>query len=104
QNVVLVPSLIFTLAIWLLRSGSPLARSNLTFLLSATGLILLYRVLPAWTTFFPVCLGLICSWRPGRKWLVLVLFGSLIAAVFGSAIFANPALFRTILMTDWLFL
>src|SRR5436190_3317447 len=104
QNVLLIYLLTFSLAIWLLRNGSPLARPNLIFLLSATGLILLYRVLPAWTTFFPVCLGIICSWRPGRKWLVLILFGSLIGAIFGSAIFANPALFRTILMTDWLFL
>ena len=35
---------------------------------------------------------------------VLILFGSLAGGVLGSVIFANPALFRTILMTDWLFL
>ena len=33
----------------------------------------------------------------------LILAGTLAAAVLGSAIFANPVLFRTILMTDWLF-
>ena len=104
QNVLLVYLLVFTLVMWLLCTGAPLAPPNLLFVLSAIGLILLYRSLPAWATFLPVCLGFACSWRAGRRMPVLILFGSLATAVLGSAIFANPTLFRTILMTDWLFL
>ena len=104
QNVLLVYLLVFTLGMWLLYSGAPLALPNLIFLISSVGLILFYRILPAWATFAPICLGIICSWRAESRMPVLVLSGSLASAVLGSAIFANPALFRTILMTDWLFL
>jgi hypothetical protein len=95
---------VFTLAAWLLREGSPVALANLLFPLSSIGLIVLYRNLPVWATFFPVSLGIIFAFRAGRRLPVLILFGSLATAVLGSAIFANPTLFRTILMTDWLFL
>jgi 4-amino-4-deoxy-L-arabinose transferase-like glycosyltransferase len=104
QNVLLVYLLVFTLVAGLLWKGPPLARHNLIFLLSAIGLILLYRSLPASVTFFPVLVGVICSLRAGSRLPVFILFGSLAAAVLGSAIFANPVLFRAILMTDWLFL
>jgi len=104
QNVLFAFLLVFTLAMWLLRKGSLLMLPNLIFFVSSLGLVVFYRILPTWTTFFPVCLGIICSWRSGPRMPVLILCGSLIAAVLGSAIFANPVLFRTILITDWLFL
>jgi Dolichyl-phosphate-mannose-protein mannosyltransferase len=104
QDVLLIYLLIFTIAIWLLCKGSPFNVSNLVFLMSSMGLIVFYRILPAWATFCPICVGLICAWQTARPVPVLVLFGSLVTTVLGSVIFANPTLFRTILMTDWLFL
>ena len=104
QDVLLVYLLLFSFGMWLLCKGSPFAPPNLIFLITSIGLIIFYRILPAWAAFFPVCLGFICLWRAGRRMPVLILFGSLAAGVLGSVIFANPALFRTILMTDWLFL
>jgi 4-amino-4-deoxy-L-arabinose transferase-like glycosyltransferase len=104
QNLLLVYLLVFTIAMWLLCKGSPLALPNLVFLLSSIGLIVFYRTLPAWAAFFPMVVGIICSFRLGSRLPVLILLGSLLGSVLGSAIFANPVLFRTILMTDWLFL
>jgi hypothetical protein len=95
--------LAFTLLVWLLRRDRPFAPSNLLFLLISTGLVVLYQSLPPWATFVPVLSGIIFTWGPGRRMPNLILSGTLAAAVLGSAIFANPVLFRAILMTDWLF-
>jgi Dolichyl-phosphate-mannose-protein mannosyltransferase len=103
QRVFLFYLLAFTLLVWLLRRDRPFAPSNLLFLLISIGLVVLYQILPPWATFVPVLSGIVFTWRAGRRMPNLILAGSLVAAVLGSAIFANPALFRAILMTDWLF-
>jgi hypothetical protein len=103
QRVLLVYLLLFTFLVWLLRRDKPFSPSNLVFLLISIGLIVLYRRLPPWATFVPVMLGIVFTWGPGRRIPNLILLGSLVAAALASAIFSNPALFRTILMTDWLF-
>jgi 4-amino-4-deoxy-L-arabinose transferase-like glycosyltransferase len=103
QRVLLLYLLAFTFLVWLLRKNRPFAPSNLLFLLISIGLIVLYQSLPPWATFVPVLSGIVFAWRPGRRMPNLILFGTLAVAVFGSAIFANPVLFRAILMTDWLF-
>jgi hypothetical protein len=104
QRFLLTYLLVFTIVVWLLWKDRPFAPSNLVFLLSSIVLVVLYQWLPAWVTFVPVLVGIVVSWRAGNCKLVLILSGSLATAVLGSAIFANPVLFRTILMTDWLFL
>jgi 4-amino-4-deoxy-L-arabinose transferase-like glycosyltransferase len=103
QRVLLIYLLIFTFLVWLLRRDGPFAPSNLLFLLISTGLVVFYQILPPWATFVPVLSGIVFSWGPGRRMPNLILSGTLAAAVLGSAIFANPVLFRAILMTDWLF-
>jgi len=67
-------------------------------------MLLLYRSFPVWLAFLPILIGLVCSCLAGRALAGTILFGSLALAVLGSAIFANPTLFRSVLMTDWLFL
>jgi 4-amino-4-deoxy-L-arabinose transferase-like glycosyltransferase len=104
QSLLFVYLVGFTLTVWLLSKDRLLAASNSVFLLTSIGLLVFYWILPGWATFFPVLVGIICSWRGGHRLPVLILLGSLTATVFGSAIFANPVLFRAILMTDWLFL
>jgi len=103
QRVLLGFVVVFTALVWLLRRDSLFAPSNLLFLLISIGLVVLYQSLPSWATFVPVLSGIVFAWRTGRRMPNLILAGSLAAAVFGSAIFANPILFRAILMTDWLF-
>ena len=104
QKVLLLYLLIFTFLVWLLRRDKPFAASNVSFLLISIALVVLYQGLPPWATFVPVVAGIVFTWRPGRRMSNVILSGTLVAAVLGSAIFANPVLFRTILMTDWLFL
>jgi len=104
QRVLLFYLPALTLLMWLLRRDSPFAPSNLLFLLISIGLVVLYRVLPSWATFVPVVSGFVFTWMAGRRMPNLILAGTLVAAVLGSAVFANPVLFRAILMTDWLFL
>ena len=103
QRVLLFYFLAFTFLTWLLRRDRPFAPSNLLFLLMSIGLVVLYRILPPWATFVPVLSGVVFAWVAGRRMPNLILAGTLVAAVLGSAIFANPVLFRAILMTDWLF-
>jgi hypothetical protein len=103
QRVLLFYLLAFTFFVWLLRRDRPFAPSNLLFLLISIGLVVLYRILPPWATFVPVLSGVVFTWVAGRRMPNLILAGTLVAAVLGSAIFANPVLFRAILMTDWLF-
>jgi len=103
QRVLLFYLLAFTFFVWLLRRDRPFAPSNLLFLLISIGLVVLYRILPPWATFVPVLSGVVFTWVAGRRMPNLILAGTLVAAVLGSAIFANPILFRAILMTDWLF-
>jgi hypothetical protein len=103
QRVLLVYLLAFALLVSLLRRDRPFAPSNLLFLLISIGLVVLYQSLPPWATFVPVLSGIVFTWGPGRRMPNLILSGTLAAAVLGSAIFANPVLFRAILMTDWLF-
>jgi 4-amino-4-deoxy-L-arabinose transferase-like glycosyltransferase len=103
QRVLLIYLLVFTFLVWLLRRDRPFAPSNLLFLLISFGLVVLYQTLPPWATFVPVLSGIVFAWRAGRRMPNLILSGTLAAAVLGSAIFANPVLFRAILMTDWLF-
>jgi len=103
QKVFLAFMLVFTVLVWLLRRNRPFAPSNLLFLLISIGLIVLYQSLPRWATLLPVLSGIVFTWKPGRRIPNLILSGTLAAAVLGSAIFANPVLFRAILMTDWLF-
>src|SRR5436853_1563480 len=104
QRVLLFYLLAFTLLMWLLRRDSPFAPSSLLFLLISIGLVVLYRILPSWATFVPVVSGFVFTWMAGRRMPNLILAGTLVAAVLGSAVFANSVLFRAILMTDWLFL
>jgi len=103
QRVFLFYLLAFTFLVWLLRRDRPFAPSNLLFLLISIGLVALYQILPPWATFVPVLSGVVFTWRAGRRMPNLILAGTLLAAVLGSAVFANPVLFRAILMTDWLF-
>jgi hypothetical protein len=103
QRVFLFYLLAFTFLVWLLRRDGPFAPSNLLFLLISIGLVVLYQILPSWATFVPVLSGVVFTWGAGRRMPNLILAGTLAAAVLGSAIFANPVLFRAILMTDWLF-
>ena len=103
QRVLLLYLLAFTFLVWLLRRNRPFALSNLLFLLISIGLTVLYQSLPRWATLVPVLSGIVFTWRPGRRMPNLILSGTLTATVLGSAIFANPVLFRAILMTDWLF-
>src|SRR5438477_645017 len=104
QRVLLFYLLAFTLLMWLLRRDSPFAPSSLLFLLISIGLVVLFRILPSWATFVPVVSGFVFTWMAGRRMPNLILAGTLVAAVLGSAVFANSVLFRAILMTDWLFL
>ena len=103
QGVLLVYVTVLIIASWLLRNESPFGTPALAFLLGSLGLLLFYRVLPVWLTFVPVMVGIVFSWRSKHGIPALVMLGSLVLTVLGSAIFANPVLFRTILMTDWLF-
>ena len=103
QRVFLFYLLAFTFLVWLLQRDRPFARSNLLFLLISIGLVVLYQILPPWATFVPLLSGVVFSWAAGRRMPNLILAATLAAAVLGSAIFANPVLFRAILMTDWLF-
>ena len=103
QRVFLFYLLAFTFLVWLLQRDKPFARSNLLFLLISIGLVVLYQILPPWATFVPLLSGVVFSWAAGRRMPKLILAATLAAAVLGSAIFANPVLFRAILMTDWLF-
>ena len=103
QRVFLFYLLAFTFLVWLLQRDRPFARSNLLFLLISIGLVVLYQILPPWATFVPLLSGVVFSWAAGRRMPKLILAATLAAAVLGSAIFANPVLFRAILMTDWLF-
>ena len=104
QRALLFYLLGFTFLTWLLRRDRPFAPANLLFLLISIGLVVLYRILPPWATFVPVLSGVVFTWMAGRRMPNLILAGTLVSAVLGSAIFANPVLFRAILMTDWLFL
>jgi 4-amino-4-deoxy-L-arabinose transferase-like glycosyltransferase len=104
QRQLLVFLVLLIVSAWLLRNEMPFSRSSLVFLIVSIGLVLVYRSLPTWLAFLPIIVGLVFSWRAGRSLPGAVLFGSMAMAVVGSAIFANTALFRTILMTDWLFL
>jgi 4-amino-4-deoxy-L-arabinose transferase-like glycosyltransferase len=103
QRVLLIYLLIFTFLMWLLRRDRPLSSSNLLFLLISIGLVVFYQILPPWATFVPVLSGIVFAWVAGRRMSNLILSGTLATAILGSAIFANPVLFRAILMTDWLF-
>jgi hypothetical protein len=104
QRLLLVFLVFFIAAAWLLSKEPPFARSSLVFLVVSIGLVLAYRVLPPWLAFLPIIVGCVFSWRAGRSLPGLILFGSMAMTMLGSAIFANPDLFRAILMTDWLFL
>ena len=104
QTVFLICLLVLLILLWLLREGRPLARDNLVFLLVSVGLLLLYRSLPAWLAFLPIGVGAVYFWRSGRTLTALIVLGSLVMAILGSVIFANPTLFRAILITDWLFI
>ena len=104
QRLLLPYVILFTVAIWLLWKDRPFAPSSLAFLLSSIALVICYRLLPVWATFAPILLGIVVSWRAGHRKLVLIASGSLAAGVVGSAVFANPVLYRTVLMIDWLFL
>src|SRR5262249_37300414 len=74
------------------------------FLIAAIGLVFVYRILPSWLGFFPIVIGAASARRRDDPLPSFILFGGMITAVFGSIVFANPTLFRAILMTDWLFL
>ncbi|HEV3098114.1 MAG TPA: glycosyltransferase family 39 protein [Candidatus Udaeobacter sp.] len=89
---------------WLLQGERRLSAPSFTFLITSLGLFLFYRVLPVWLTFVPVLVGIVFSWRSKHEISALVMLGTLVLSVLGSAIFANPVLFRAVLMTDWLFL
>ncbi len=104
QNILLVFLLILLVSVWMLRQERPFAKSSLAFLFGTIGLVLFYRSLPAWLTFVPILAGMILSWRARGTVPGVILLGSLVMSVLGSAAFANPILFRSILMTDWLFL
>lgn len=103
QKVFLYYLVAFTFLVWLLRRDRLLAPSNLIFLLISIGLVIVFRVLPPWATFVPILTGIIFAWKPGHRMANVILSGTLAASVLGSAVFANPVLFRTVLMTDWLF-
>src|SRR5581483_6765078 len=103
QKVFLYYLLILTLLIWVLRKDRPFAPSNLIFVSISVGLIILYGALPPWATFLPIVTGIILNSRPRRRMPNVIMSGTLVTTVLGSAIFANPVLFRTVLMTDWLF-
>ena len=104
QRFLLTYLLVFTFVVWLLLKDRPFTPANLVFFIGSIALIVFYQLLPAWATFMPMLVGVVVSWRAADRKLVLILSGSLVTAIFGSAIFANPVLFRTVLMTDWLFL
>lgn len=104
QRVLLVCLVLYILCVSLMRTQVPLARPNLLFLVASLGLLLLYRSLPVWLAFLPVVIGFFCGWLARRRPSDTILFGSMAMAVLGSAMFANATLFRSILMTDWLFL
>lgn len=91
-------------AAWLLQNERRLSVPSLTFLFASLGLFLFYYILPVWLTFVPLLVGIVFSWRSKHEISALIMLGSLVLSVLGSAIFANPVLFRAILMTDWLFL
>ena len=104
QRLLLIYLILFTFAMWLLWKDRLFAPSSLVFLLSSIVLVIFYWVLPVWATFVPLLVGIVVSWRPGHRKPVLISSGSLASAVLGSAAFANPVLYRTMVMTDWLFL
>jgi len=104
QSVLGIYLVSLIVAAWLLRIERPLSAPSLAFLFASLGLFLFYRILPVWMTFVPVLVGIVFSWRSKHGIPALIMLGSLILSVLGSAIFANPVLFRAILMTDWLFL
>src|SRR5581483_8190191 len=103
QKVFLYYLVVFTLLVWLLRRDTPFAPSNLIFLLISIGLVVLYGAVPPWAAFVPIVTGIILNCRPRRTMPNLIMSGTLVTTVLGSAIFANPVLFRSVLMTDWLF-
>jgi len=104
QRVLLIYVAVLIILSWLLRNEKSFVAPALTFLLGSLGLLLFYCILPVWLTFVPVLVGIVFSWRSKHGIPALIMLGSLVLAVLGSAIFANPVLFRTVLMTDWLFL
>src|SRR4029077_8521361 len=104
QSVLGIYLVSLIVAAWLLQGERRLSAPSLTFLITSLGLFFFYRILPVWLTFVPVLVGIVFSWRSKHEISALVMLGSLVLSVLGSAIFANPVLFRAVLMTDWLFL
>ena len=74
------------------------------FLFVSAVLIVLWRILPPFGNFLILSAGFIFGLRSGKsRQNVLLLAASLLVTGIGGAIFNNPALFRAVLMTDWLF-
>ena len=103
QGVFLPFVICLIIAVSLLRDEKTFSRSSLVFLFISITLVLVYRVLPIWLTFVPIVVGSISSLRAARALPVVILTGSLVMSALGSVMFANTTLFRSILMTDWLF-
>jgi Dolichyl-phosphate-mannose-protein mannosyltransferase len=74
------------------------------FLFVSVVLMLLWRLLPSYGNFLILSAGFVLGLLWGKsKENVLLLAASLLITGVGGAIFNNPALYRTVLMTDWLF-
>ena len=104
QRALVVFLAVFVVAAWLLEHNAAYSRHALFGMVASLCLAMVYYVLPSWLGFVPISIGLVFSWRAGRRLAALILCGSLVIAALGSAMFANATIFRSILMTDWLFL
>lgn len=105
QHILLVFMLLFLALVSLTLPGGPFSAPAISWLVSSIGLASVYYLLPRWLGCLPIIIGVVLSAKRERRWAAAsVLVGSLSMAVVGSAIFANPTLFRSILMTDWLYL
>jgi Dolichyl-phosphate-mannose-protein mannosyltransferase len=104
QRVFMLFMVVFLTGGWSVAANRPLTPLNLLWLVSAVGLTLVYLALPSWLAFAPIIAGFVFFCKAGRTSAGVVMFGTLAMAAVGSAMFANPTLFRAILMTDWLFM
>lgn len=99
---------IFTVAAMLLLVGLWKMKTDIAagalFLLVSSILIVLWRILPSWGNFVILLAGFTHGLASGKsRGNVLLLALSLGVTGLAGAMFNNPALFRAVLMTDWLF-
>jgi hypothetical protein len=99
--IFVVLGLLLLAGLWKLKSD---AFAGAIFLLLSAGLVGLWRVLPSSLNFLILSAGFVLGLISGKsKQNVSLLAASLLFTGVGNAVFNNAVLFRSVLMSDWLF-